>query len=175
MTPTTLMRALAKTIEWICDTLLYVATAAGVLVTTFVALSSVMRYLLGQPFSYTEEFVGLLFSIMVYLSLPYCTIHGQHIEVTIVTDRYGPAMRRWADRAAALLVLVFCAWYGSFAWDFVALSWQINAKTDMGNIVLWPWMASLVLACILIAAAVVARAIRPRPATQQVGTDTCSG
>jgi TRAP-type C4-dicarboxylate transport system permease small subunit len=144
-------------VERVCDALLGVATVAAILVTGFVALSSVMRYLLGQPFSYTEELVGLLFATMVYLSLPYCTIHGRHIEVTIVTDRFSPAARRWSERASALLVLLFCVWYGSFAWEFVAVSWRLNAKSDMGGIVLWPWMASMLAACVLIAAAVVAR------------------
>jgi TRAP-type C4-dicarboxylate transport system permease small subunit len=149
--------AFARAVEWLCNTLLYVATSAGILVTAFVTLSSTMRYLFGQPLSYTEELVGLLFATMVYLSLPYCTMHRRHIEVTILTDRFSPAVRRWTDRASALLVLVFCVWYGSFAWDFVALSWRLHSKSDMGQIVLWPWMASMIAACILIGAAMLAR------------------
>lgn len=148
---------LGSAVERVCDALLLVATVAAVLVTAFVALSSLMRYVLGQPFSFTEELVGLLFATMIYLSLPYCTLHGRHIEVTIITDRLPPTARRWSERASAALVLLFCGWYGSFAWEFVAVSWRLNARTDMGGIVLWPWMASMVAACILIAAAIVAR------------------
>lgn len=147
----------ASGVERVCDALLFVATLAAILVTGFVALSAIMRYVLGQPFSYTEELVGLLFATMVYLSLPYCTLHGRHIEVTIITDRFSAAGRRWCERASAALVLLFCGWYGSFAWEFVAVSWRLNAKSDMGGIVLWPWMASMLAACVLIAAAVMAR------------------
>ena len=139
-----------------CDALLYVATAAGMLVTVFVALSAMMRYAIGKPFAYTEELVGLLFATMVYLSLPYCTMHRRHIEVTLLTDRYPPALRRVAALASALLMLVFCAWYGTFAWEFVTVSWRLRAKSDMGGITLWPWMASMFVACVLIAAAILA-------------------
>ncbi len=147
----------ARGVEAVCDVLLYIATAAGMLVAAFVALSSAMRYVLGQPFPYTEELVGLLFSSMIYLSLPYCTMHRRHIEVTLITDQYPPAIRRWSEIASALLVLLFCGWYGRFAWEFVSTSWRLHVRSDMGDILLWPWMASMLAACVLIAAAVVAR------------------
>lgn len=147
----------ARGVEFVCDALLYVATAAGVLVTVFVALSSIMRYAIGKPFAYTEELVGLLFATMVYLSLPYCTMHRRHIEVTLLTDRFPPALRRVSELASALLVLIFCVWYGRFAWEFVSVSWRLNSKSDMGGIPLWPWMASMFVACVLIAAAILAR------------------
>ena len=149
--------AFARGVEWVCEALLYIATGAGMLVTVFVALSSIMRYVLGQPFAYTEEVVGLLFATMVFLSLPYCTMHRRHIEVTIIPDRFPPAVRRWSERVSALLVLLFCGWYGSFAWEFVALSWRLHARSDIGGITLWPWMASMLAGCILIGAAVLAR------------------
>ena len=131
----------ARVVEVVCDALLYVATAAGILVTVFVALSSMMRYAIGKPFAYTEELVGLLFATMVFLSLPYCTLRRRHIEVTLLTDR----------------LLLFCIWYGTFAWEFVAVSWQLHSKSDMGGILLWPWMASMFVACVLIGAAILAR------------------
>lgn len=146
----------SRGIEAVCDALLYVATAAGMLVAVFVALSSTMRYAIGKPFAYTEELVGLLFAAMVYLSLPYCTMHRRHIEVTLLTDRFPPALRHAAELASALLVLVFCVWYGTFAWEFVSVSWRLHSRSDMGGFPLWPWMASMLVACVLIAAATLA-------------------
>ncbi len=153
--------ALAQGVERVCTALLYVATAAGILVSCFVALSSFMRYTLGQPFAFTEEIVGLLFATMIYLSLPYCTIHGQHIAVTILTDRYTPTSRRLSKIGSALLVLLFCGWYGAFAWEFVALSWRLHAKSDIGGIVLWPWMSAMLIACVLIVLAITALDSKP--------------
>jgi TRAP-type C4-dicarboxylate transport system permease small subunit len=143
-------------IERACDWLLYVATAAGALLTAFVALSAFMRYLLGKPFGFTEELVGLLFSAMVYLSLPYCTVRRRHIEVTLITDRLPPPMRRIMGVVSALLVLVFCGWYGAFAWDFVEVSWRLHSRSDIGGMALWPWMATMLVTCVFMALAIVA-------------------
>ena len=146
----------ARVVEVVCDALLYVATAGGILITVFVALSSMMRYAIGKPFAFTEELVGLLFSTMVFLSLPYCTLRRRHIEVTLLTDRFPPALRRVSALTSALLVLLFCIWYGTFAWEFVLVSWQLHSKSDMGGILLWPWMASMFVSCVLIGAAILA-------------------
>src|SRR3546814_20388170 len=78
--------------------LLRLATCFCIALTLFVALSAVMRYVVGAPFSFTEEMVGLFFSALVLLALPYVTLHWQHIEVRILTDRLPPALRRWPDR-----------------------------------------------------------------------------
>lgn len=147
---------LTRLVENVCDSLLLVATGAGMLLTGLVVLSAGMRYVVGSPFAFTEEIVGLLFAAMVFLSFPSCTIHRRHIEVTLISERLKPRARRLARAAGNLLVLLFCAWYGSFAWEFTALSLRLRSKSDVGGIVLWPWMGTMVLACLLMAVAIVA-------------------
>lgn len=131
--------------------LLRLSTCFGIALTLFVALSAVMRYVVGAPFSFTEELVGLFFSALVFLALPYVTLHRQHIEVTLLTDRYPPALRRWTDRLANGLIILFALWFGSYAYDFALVSYQVQARTDIAGLVLWPWMALIVLACVLVA------------------------
>ncbi|MEO8134296.1 MAG: TRAP transporter small permease subunit [Betaproteobacteria bacterium] len=157
--------ALAHAIRRVCDALLYTATAASIALTALVALSAIMRYLIGSPFAFTEELVGLLFVAMVFPSLPYCTMRRSHIAVTLVTERL-PARARFAAAVVAdLLTLLFCGWFGVFAWGFVATTWRVKSRTDFGGILLWPWMAMMLVSCALIAAAVFAlwRGARPRP------------
>jgi len=142
------MYTLAKSIAAL---LLRLSTCCGIVLTSFVALSAVMRYVVGAPLPFTEELVGLLFSALVFLALPYVTLHRQHIEVTLLTDRFPPAVRRWTDRLANGLVILFAVWFGIYAFDFAAVSYQVQARTDIANVVLWPWMALIVLACVLMA------------------------
>src|SRR3546814_17738566 len=94
--------------------------------------------------------VGLFFSALVFLALPYVTLHRQHIEVTILTDRFPPAIRRWTDRLANGFIILFAVWFGSYAFDFAFVPYQVQARTDIAGLVLWPWMALLVLACALV-------------------------
>jgi TRAP-type C4-dicarboxylate transport system permease small subunit len=135
--------------------MLHAATVCGIVLTIFVALSAVMRYVVGAPFPFTEELVGLLFSALVFLALPYVTLRRQHIQVTILTDCFPAGMRRGCDIAARLLIVLFAAWFGSYAWDFALTSYQLGSRSDMAGIPLWPWMGLIVLACLLMAVFVI--------------------
>src|SRR5690606_27234747 len=117
--------------------------------TAFVALSAIMRYVVHAPFAFTEELVGLLFAALVFLALPYVTLQRKHIEVTLVTDLFSAPVRRIADITAHLLVLIFCLWFGKYAFEFVLFSFELRSSTDLAGITLWPWMGTMVLACLL--------------------------
>lgn len=140
------------------------ATAAGISLSAFVALSAIMRYLVGAPFAFTEEFVGLLFSAMVFLALPYCTYADRHIRVTLVRDSLPAAWRRRAALASTLFTVAFCAVYGHFAFEFAWTSLELNARSDIGRIPLWPWMAAMPFACLAMAVAALLRHARGAPA-----------
>jgi TRAP-type C4-dicarboxylate transport system permease small subunit len=143
------MDAFDALIRRLCLWLLYAATGAGILLTFFVAVAALMRYVVGSPFAFTEEVVGLLFVVMVFLSLPYCTIENQHIRVTILSDRFTGRWRTLSALASVACVLIFCATYGMYSFNFTALSFDLNSKSDIGRFPLWPWMAAMPLAALL--------------------------
>ncbi|MEI2416261.1 TRAP transporter small permease [Orrella sp. JC864] len=145
----------------VAEGLLRLATACGILLTLFVAAAAGMRYLAGAPLPFTEELVGLLFAALVFLALPYVTLHNQHIEVTLLAERLPGPARRLARALSQALVVLFCAWFGMYAYDFAALSMQLDSRSDIGGVRLWPWMALLVLACVLMGAFTLYRWLRP--------------
>ncbi len=140
------------------------ATAAGVSLSAFVALSAFMRYLVGAPFAFTEEVVGLLFSAMVFLALPYCTYGDRHIRVTLVRDSLPSSWRRWTALASTLFTVAFCLIYGCFAFEFAWTSLELNARSDIGRIPLWPWMAAMPFACLVMGIAALLHHARGAPA-----------
>ena len=75
-----------KAATWIARASLYVASAALAVLVVLVAGSAIMRYLVGSPFGFTEELVGLLFSALVFLAMAYCAIFNPAIQVDIVYD-----------------------------------------------------------------------------------------
>ncbi len=77
-----------------------VTACLAVVMSGFVALSAIMRYLAGSPFSFTEELVGLLFTAMIFAGIPVCTLRHSHISVTIVPDLMPEWGRRLVDRLA---------------------------------------------------------------------------
>lgn len=141
----------------------YAATGAGILLAGFVALSAFMRYLIGAPFAFTEEFVGLLFSAMVFLALPWCTHAGSHIRVTLLTDNLPPGWRRWSDLASTAFTVAFCLAFGWFSFEFAWTSYALNARSDIGRIPLWPWMMAMPAACLFMGVAAILRHRRAPP------------
>lgn len=129
--------------------LMILATGCGVALTGFVALSAIMRYVFRSPFAFTEELVGLLFAALVFLALPFITLNRKHIHVTLLSDLFPKKIQRLTNIAGDLLVLLFCVWFGSFAFDFAYFSFELGARTDLSRIILWPWMALIVLASFL--------------------------
>lgn len=158
------MRQLDAAIGWIARAMIYAAAIAGILLTGFVALSAFMRYLMGAPLSFTEETVGLLFSAMVFLSLPYCTHGATHIRVTLVTDHLPASWQHGARLASTVLAIVFSLTFGYFAFDFAWTSLELNAKSDIGRIPLWPWMMAMPLACLVMGVAALLRQCLPSSA-----------
>lgn len=151
------MQRLEISVHAIARWMIYIATAAGVMLSGFVALASIMRYAVGAPFAFTEEVVGLLFAAMVFLALPYCTLQGKQIEVTFVVERLPMSWRRMSAVAALLFTFAFCLLYGWFAYEFAETSFMLNARSDMGRILLWPWMALMPIGCLLMAVAALVR------------------
>lgn len=117
------------------------AALAVLAMTALVALSVVMRYVVGSPFAFTEEIVALLYLAMVFLTIPIGTIRREHITVSVCVERAGPRLRWLLGLAAALTMIMFAAWFVYETYAFTAFSRKIEARSDHVRILLWPWMA----------------------------------
>ena len=154
------VKAAFQFLERVTRFLMFVGALAGILLTCFVVLSSVMRYLVEAPFPFTEELVGLLFSAMIFLTLPYCTVKKSHVCVTLVRDMLGGTLRRISDWAAAFFMVAFAVIFGTLSYDFAAFSYQLGSVTEMGGIILFPWMGLMPLASALMAVIAVVLIVR---------------
>lgn len=163
-----------RTMEWIATFLLILATACGIALTGFVALSAVMRYVFHAPFAFTEELVGLLFAALVFLALPFVTLKRRHIHVTLLSDLFPTSVQRLSNIAGDLLVVLFCVWFGSFAFDFTHFSFELGARTDLSRILLWPWMALMVAASALMGLFTVVLLLRRRSTKHPRNLDVAS-
>lgn len=146
--------------ERLARLLIWVATLCGLGLTLFVATSAVMRYFLGSPFAFTEELVGLLFAALVFLAFPYVTLKGEHIEVSLVTMMLPERLKKAAHLASQALVVLFCVWFGYYAYDFALFSFELGSQSDMANLPLWPWMSLMSGACLLMGVFTVVRLCR---------------
>lgn len=109
--------------------------------TALVVLASFMRYLVGSPFRFTEELVGLLYLGTKFLTMPNSTAKRQHIAVSLVTSWAGARLRRLLDGAGHLVMVLFCGWFMVEGWRFAAFAKDLGARSEQVDILLWPWMA----------------------------------
>lgn len=155
------MQGFLRWSDRIGNLLAQIAAGLAVAMSGFVALSAIMRYLLGSPFSFTEELVGLIFTAMLFTGIPACTLRHSHISVTIIPDLLPEWGQRLLDRIAHAVIFLFCVWFGMLTWDYMQLTRTLNARTSGVQMILWPWTAVLPLSCFLSAIATAIRIAVP--------------
>lgn len=125
----------------------------GVIMTSLIFISTLMRYLAGRPLRFSDELAGLLFLSLTFLCLPYVLDKGRHIRIEIITNLVPASMVRIMDLVGTMTLVVFCMIFFYEAWDFMGFSSSINSRADVSGILLWPWMAIMpfsMLLCLLV-------------------------
>ena len=110
--------------------------AAGVLAAAFLAgtLAMVLTGIAGRYFHFhvpgTDAYAGYCMAGAGFLALAHTLKHGEHIRVSLLLERAGPAARRWLElwSLAAATVLA-----GLFAFYSVRLSWQSWQFNDIST------------------------------------------
>lgn len=134
-----------------------IATAAGVMIIVLVGASVTMRHLAHAPFRFTEELVGLLMTTAFFLALPLVTLNADHVRVQILVATLPKKLARWFGLAAGLFGVVFTLWFFWLCIPWFEFAYQRNIKTEVGRLVMYPWMAVLPLSMLLTAIAFAVR------------------
>ena len=120
--------------------LMYASAALLAVLGFFVATSAIMRYVIGAPFRFTEELVGLLFVATVFLTLPLCFVLNRNICMSLIIDRLPASVRRITEFFGFLACLAFVWLFGAASLEFALQSLNLESRSDMSELLLWPWM-----------------------------------
>ena len=136
------------------------AAALGMVSIVGIIVSSVlMRKFANSPLHITEEVVGLLLSISLFLGLPMVTLRAKHVRVSLVADLLKGKWQVAIQSAALLVGIVFFTWLIIEAVPWFEFAFKRNLKTETTRILLYPWMAlmplSLALTCLIFIARLV--------------------
>ena len=126
--------------------LAFLAALGMVSMVAIIFTSVVSRKLFSMPLPFTEEVVGLLMSVSLFLALPQVTLKGDHIRVSILA-KY---LKRQSVRFHAILALVatlsgaiFCGWILVESKDWFEFAFSRSLRTETTRILLWPGMLAL--------------------------------
>ena len=135
----------SRPVAWISTIGMYASAAAGILLTFFVVLSAIMRYFIGAPFHFSDELVGLLLATTFLLALPNGLIDNSHLRITILADRLPRLGRIIAKTVANSILVVFAAVFLFESYNYTAVSYKYNSRSEMAEILLYPWMGLMML------------------------------
>lgn len=131
--------------------------ALGILV--LLAGSSVKRYFLGTPIPVTEEMSGLLFVAVSFCAVPYGFCTKQQIRVLLVWRRLPSRLAAWAAIAGDLAAIGVVGLIAYELHGFTLLSRQVGARSEVADILLWPWMALMTATLVLLALVIASRSL----------------
>ncbi len=143
--------------------LTYVAAAAVAAIFVLVTAAVVMRYVVSEPFRFTEELSGLMLAMSVFFVFPLTIAANQNIRITLLSDRLrGPAARA-AWIFAELIMVAFFAVFAWEAWKFYQAALQFNERSEQAQLVLAPWKLATAAVFALCALIALWRAFQPKP------------
>lgn len=129
------------------------AALAGCAIVALICASVTMRYFAYAPFRFTEELVGLLMTAAFFLALPLATIRAEHVRVHVIVSALPERARKWVRRLSAAFGAIFCLWFLALCLPWLEFAIDRNIKTEVGRLLMYPWMALLPLSMTLCMAA----------------------
>jgi len=135
------------------------ATAAiGMIAIVGIIVTSVMmRKFANTPLHITEEVVGLLLSVSLFLGLPMVTMRAKHVRVALVADLMKDKWHVVVQIAALLVGIGFFTWLILESIPWWEFAFERSLKTETTRILLYPWMALMPLSLIITWTILVAR------------------
>ena len=146
--------------EWLTPvfvTMAVVAVGAGSLIVGLIGASVTMRYFAFAPFRFTEELVGLLMTAAFFLALPLVTLRSEHVRVVILVSSLPDRPGRLLKLVAGIFGAVFCLWFFALCLPWFEFAFNRSIKTEVGRLLMYPWMALLPLSMLLTAFAFLIR------------------
>lgn len=136
------------------------ASAMGMVAIVGIIVTSVlMRKFANTPLHITEEVVGLLLSVSLFLGLPMVTLRAKHVRVSLFADLLKGRLHLAMQIVALLLGIAFFAWLIVETIPWFEFAFKRNLKTETARILLYPWMAVVPISLSLTASIFVARLI----------------
>ncbi len=149
----------ARGLEYLALAFAALAAVGLSLIVGIIVTSVVMRKFANSPLHITEEIVGLLLSVALFLGLPIVTLRSKHVHVSMLTT-YVSGKSRAALQVAALVVGI--GFFGWLIWETIAwfeFAYKRNLKTETTRILLYPWMALMPLSLAVTVVILVARLV----------------
>jgi TRAP-type transport system small permease protein len=144
----------------VLDRLVELALAAGMAAASLVILAQVfMRYVLGAPISWAEEFAVLLFAWLIFLGAAYVQRDDSHLAIDLARRAAGPRLALALDLLRLGLIAACSA---VLIWQGIALSLRTLPLEYPAMGVSRAWLYAAAPACFAVGLVYVLAGLRAR-------------
>ena len=152
-----LKKVISRGLEYLARACATLAVISLMAIVAVIVTSVFMRKFANSPLHITEEVVGLLLSVALFLGLPLVTLRGKHVNVSILTRATQGTVKISLQVAGLLIGASFFIW---LIWDAIPwfdFAFKRNLKTETTRILLYPWMALMPFSLSITGAIFIAR------------------
>ena len=114
------------------------AAIAGIFL--LVLSSVVMRYLVQAPFRFADELAGLLLGVALFLTLPLVLWRGDHIRVTLLSDRLHGLPGRIVTGLGWIVLIAFAGIFLRDAWAIAEFTSRLGLLSEQSRLPLAPFL-----------------------------------
>ncbi len=134
-----------------------ISGAVVLFLTIWITIDITKRYFTGFPLPVTYNLSELLMGWIIFIPMAYTLLVGQHVRVTIISDRLRPRWRLVNDIFVYLAALVYFGIISYYAWSFFWRSFVVreiiapgvNLPWYTGKITLFIGMLLITVMCVL--------------------------
>lgn len=153
----TVRNLIRQGLEKLALALASIAVLGMVSIVAVIITSVIMRKFANSPLHITEEVVGLLLSVSLFLGLPMVTLKAKHVRVALLANMLNKKLQTHLQTIALIVAIGFFSWLIYKAIPWFEFGHRLNLKTETTRILLYPWMAMLPLSLSVTCAILLAR------------------
>jgi TRAP-type C4-dicarboxylate transport system permease small subunit len=127
----------------------WAAALSMVGIVVLIVTSVLMRKIANTPIHITEEVVGLMLTVSLFLGVPLVTLKSKHVKVALIIDQLKGRTRTIVQKVAILIGIAFFMWLIWEAVPWLEFAFKRNLKTETSRILLYPWMSTMFFSLVL--------------------------
>ena len=150
-------KAISLGLEYLALAFAALAALGLTVIVGIIVASVMMRKFANTPLHITEEVVGLLLSVALFLGLPIVTLRNRHVHVALLTTYVSGTAKAVLHVLGLTVGLVFFGW---LIWETIPwfeFAFKRSLKTETTRILLYPWMALMPLSLVVTGLILIAR------------------
>jgi len=124
------------------------AVAMGLLA-FLVIFTVIMRYCFSLSWKSVSEFNVMLFTFTTFWGFGLNVLKGEHVSVTILYDKFPPAVKRWITVLNYVIMLAVDVLFVKYGWDYTV---KMGKQLSMGMEIPMKYMYGVMPVCGVICA-----------------------